>query len=501
MFFQTATYDNLPPFKARYASDGGEDLMTLLILDDDFLVRESIRVGLQDQHRLLLAATYEEASEFLENEEIDAIITDINLGTPSHDGIQFLQLCKKKYPEKPVIVESGYRDVATVVKCIKLGADDYLEKPFDADTLQLKVNKVVGDSNRTRVYKRAFEKSKAVHPIVGKSDGIQRARRQVEEAQTMRILFYGETGVGKTPFAMYSNQVVNDLMGEVRPFEQLNCACLNNEQFVDQLFGHKKGAFTGAISDKRGLVELARGGDLFLDEIGEMPLETQAMFLTFLDSMEYYRLGDDTKRKAEVRVIAATNRDLKQLVEDGKFRKDLYSRLAQVMISIPALRDRSNDIQELVEHFVEKYAGYAKPYDAKIVELFERLPWEEGNVRELRDAVEFACLRSRGSDRIELSHLSETFRPITPLPIGESSHMQAVVSGAKTTEPASLDMIWKHGLEDYLGYFEKDVLEKCLKGFPGNLDEMAKKLKVSRPTLYRRLKKHQISSRNLESLN
>ncbi|MEZ4749474.1 MAG: sigma-54 dependent transcriptional regulator [Bdellovibrionota bacterium] len=467
--------------------------LNLLILDDDPVFLKVMELALKGNYELHPAHNYVEAISILEREDLDGAIIDIDLKDPQHDGTQVLVEFKKRFPEKPAIMESGFRDVPTVVKCMKLGANDYLEKPFDEATLNLKLNKVFSDSKKFRVLKRAFDKSVETNQLVGESEGIRRAIQLVQQAQDMRILFYGETGVGKTPFALLSNKVVAEREGQARPFEQVNCACLNNEQFQDQIFGHKKGAFTGAIADKRGLVELAQGGDLFLDEIGEMPLETQANFLTFLDSMEYYRLGDDKKRRADVRVLCATNRDLKKMVEEGKFRQDLYSRISQVVVNIPPLRERKSDIKVLFEHFVNAFAGYDKPYDEEIVELFKKFHWEEGNVRELRDAVEYLVIMSRAAERIEVSHLSDRYRPFEdPKPLSESQGVGAEVD---------TEVLYEYGLETYLSHLEKKILEDQLKSHTGSVEAMAKKLRISRPTLYRRLKKYDIGNVRIEGYN
>ncbi len=477
-------FDTVPPFFNLQVERGTVSTKSLLILDDEVLALEALQIAMGGKYKLFLASSFQKAVSILENEDVDGAMVDINLQESDHDGIEFLTIFKKRFPEKPAIVVSGYREVPTVVKCIKLGADDYLEKPFDRETLEMKLDKVLTGSMRTRVYQRAFEKSAAESKIVGKDSGVLRAKQMIAEAASLRVLLVGETGVGKTPFARYSSEVVAELTGQMRPFEQLNCACLNTEQFQDQLFGHKKGAFTGAISDKRGLVELARGGDLFLDEIGEMPLETQAMFLTFLDSMEYYRLGDDVKRKADVRIIAATNRNLRKMVEEGKFRKDLYSRISQVVVNIPPLRDRQGDIPLLLEHFIQKFAGFDKPYNPEVLTLLREQRWEEGNVREFQDAVEFLVLRSRGSDTIEIEHVPPMYR-------SPNETMESVVEVQASVD--DFRRVLDLGLESYLDAYEKQILQQCLDQYQGTLDEMAKHLKVSRPTLYRRLKRHRIS--------
>jgi len=466
---------------------------SLLILDDEVLALEAIQIAMGGKYKLFLASSFQRAVQILDNEEIDGAMMDINLQTADHDGIEFLTIFKKRFPEKAALVVSGYREVPTVVKCIKLGADDYLEKPFDRETLEMKIDKVFAGAMKSRVYQRAFEKTVAEQQIIGRDAGIARAKQMIQEAATLRVLLVGETGVGKTPFARFSSEVVSQLNGQMRPFEQLNCACLNTEQFQDQLFGHKKGAFTGAISDKRGLVELARGGDLFLDEIGEMPMETQAMFLTFLDSMEYYRLGDDVKRKADVRIISATNRNLKKLVEEGKFRKDLYSRISQVVVNIPPLRDRPGDIPMLLEHFIEKFSGFNKPYDPEVLTLLREQRWEEGNVREFQDTVEYLCLRSRGSDKIEIEHVP----PLYLSPVAASSEPLS----EPETSVDDFRRVLDQGLESYLDNYERRVLQRCIEQYRGTLDDMARQLKVSRPTLYRRLKRHRINTLREESLH
>jgi two-component system response regulator PilR (NtrC family) len=320
-------------------------------------------------------------------------------------------------------------------------------------------------------------------PVIGQSEAIQRAKREVERAQGLRILFVGETGVGKTPFARYSNAIMAG--NHPRPFEQVNCACLSPEHFQDQLFGHRKGAFSGAVGDKRGLVDIARGGDLFLDEIGDMPLSTQSHFLTFLDTMEYYPLGDDKKRHAEVRVLCATNRDLRRLVEEGTFRQDLFSRISQVTVEIAPLRERTEDIRPLMESFILQFVGENKPYDEAIVSLFEKNGWREGNVRELKDAVECLCLLSRHEPRLEARFLGDRYR-------GEVMEVQC----AEPTFSVEQDlwMLSRFGLENYLEKVEKACLERLLKKNEGSLESMARQLGMSRPTLYRRLKKYSIAT-------
>jgi DNA-binding NtrC family response regulator len=280
--------------------------------------------------------------------------------------------------------------------------------------------------------------------------------------------------------------VLSQEEGTLRPFEQVNCAGLSKEQFQDTLFGHKKGAFTGAIADKAGLVAIAKGGDLFLDEVGEMPFDTQALFLTFIDTQEYYRLGDDQKRKADVRILCATNRDLKKMVAEGTFRKDLYSRLSQVIVNIPPLRQRRDDIPALVDYFVRLYAGRNKPLSDEARRRLHEYDWEEGNVRELRDAVEYLCTMGRNADLLGVEHLPERIAPAIPA----SELPRAGTSGMMPW----MELVAAHGLESSLNAVEKQILEHYLGAFGGVTDDLVRLLKTSKPTLYRRLRQYGIAA-------
>lgn len=461
--------------------------MNLLILDDDPSIQILFKTVLGNAYTLFLVSQYDEAIERLESEEIDGAIVDIDLkDAHQRTGVDFLRAFKQRFGEKPIVMASGLKDINLVVECMKLGAEDYLEKPFeDRSSVKLRVDKVFLQAQQKRVFHRAFEKATVSQTIIGESPKILKAKQLVEHARDLRILLTGETGVGKTPFAQYSNSIVSQLQGQPRPFEQLNCAFLQKDRFQDELFGHKKGAFTTALSDKRGIVELAKGGDLFLDEIGEMPLDTQALFLTFLDSMEYYRLGEDRKRKADVRIICATNRDLKQMVKQGLFRQDLYSRIAQIVIPVPPLRERTEDIRALLEHFIRLFTGSNKSYDSEIIRILEGFTWEEGNVRELKDAVEYMCIMSKDSERIEVQHLSDQYRPL------ENPGLTVQAFGPSFSD---FERVYDMGLEVYLGHVEKNLLEKLTAENAGTVDHLAKRLQVSRPTLYRRLKKYELIS-------
>ena len=460
--------------------------MKVLLVEDDLLVAKTLQLVLRNDYELRHVTSAGEALAALDREEADGVVLDIHLGCGAMSGVDLLKSLKKKYPDLPVVMASGDKSASVIVECIQEGADDFIEKPIDPTTLSIRLRKAFQDSRRNGVLRRAFERSTAATSLVGSNPSFQSARDLVSRAGRMRILFHGETGVGKTPFAQYSNQILSQEEGQLRPFEQVNCAGLSKDQFQDALFGHKKGAFTGAISDKAGLVAIAKGGDLFLDEVGEMPLDTQALFLTFIDTQEYYRLGDDQKRKADVRILCATNRDLKRMVAEGTFRKDLYSRISQVVVSIPPLRQRRDDIPALVEHFVRVFAGRSKPLADEVRRRFLDYGWEEGNVRELRDTVEYLCVMGRNTDVLTVDHLPDRIAPTIP-----ASELPQSSEGG--TGPW-VQLVATHGLESSLNAVEKQILEHYVGEYGGVTDDLVRVLKTSKPTLYRRLRQYGIAA-------
>lgn len=297
-------------------------------------------------------------------------------------------------------------------------------------------------------------------------------------------MLVGDTGVGKTPLARYSNKYLAEQGGYHRPFEQINCAGLSFDTFQDQLFGHKKGAFTSALCDKKGLVELADGGDLFLDEIGEMPLQAQALLLTFLDNQQYYRLGDDIKKHGNIRIISATNRNLKSLIDKGTFRKDLYSRLAQVEIQIPPLRERKRDIIPLMEHYIEHFSGSKKSYSTFVKDFFLSQGWIDGNVRELKDTVEYMCVMSKDEPSIDKNHLPEKYEisNVVQFPVTRN------VSDWEMESPMP-----EGGLDEILNLIECKILSHYFKKYRC-IETLEGILRMSKPTIYRRIRKYGIAN-------
>lgn len=316
--------------------------------------------------------------------------------------------------------------------------------------------------------------------LVGNSKITFQIKNKIKSTGPLRLLLLGETGVGKTPFAKYSNQCLSQ--EGYRPFEQVNCAAFSLETFQDKLFGHVKGAYTGAHNDKKGLVELAEGGDLFLDEIGDLSLECQALLLTFLDNQEYYRLGCDKKRKAHVRIISATNRNLMEMIDKGTFRKDLYSRISQVTIFIPPLRARKEEIEIFIEYFIETFEGSPKSTTKEFITTLLSFNYTHGNVRELKDMIEYACMMAKNSTHLDISHLPEKQASIY------SDEIKSLQDSIQFIASIAINQ----GLNETLQKIEHKIIEYHYEKHR-NVDKLGPILRISKASLYRRIRQYRIA--------
>jgi len=458
---------------------------TILIVDDEGIFRTSFKEVMGSMYKIVTAFDYDSAFAQLENHQVDLIILDIHLGM-GKSGVDILKKIRTSDPHLPIIMLSTSSSLNVVVDCMKFGAADYLDKTTQNifKELTLKIQKCIDREKESRALDCIQQQSQKENSIIGSNPKLQKILNEIEELGDIRILIEGETGVGKTPLAKYANTIL--AKGKPRPFVHINCAGLSRERIQDELFGHKRGAFTGAEFDKKGLIELAEGGDLFLDEIGDIPLECQAELLIFLDSGEYRRLGDPVTRYSNCRVIAATNCDLKNLVEKGSFRKDLYSRISIYKASIPTLKERKDDIPELVNYYINKFCGFQKDMDKKCFEIFVNLDWEEGNIRELKDAVYYMCQKGRKEESLKVEHISPIYR----------AELKKIPSFSMMIKnQASQDMketILETGFQDYLGTIEKRALEDLVKG-ERSIRSLATKLKLPEATLFRKLKKHDVT--------
>ncbi|MEG1376437.1 MAG: sigma-54 dependent transcriptional regulator [Myroides sp.] len=363
----------------------------ILIIEDEASIRRVLSKILaeeNDQYVVFEAADGEEGLEKIKNDDFDLVICDIKM--PKKDGEEVLHEAKKIKPETPFIMISGHGDLETAVNTMRLGAFDYISKPPDLNRLLTTVRNALDNKLLVVENKRLKKKVSKHYQMIGESDPIQQIKDMVDKvAETdARVLITGPNGTGKELVAHNLHEKSNRAQF---PLIEVNCAAIPSELIESELFGHVKGAFTSAVKDRAGKFEAADKGTIFLDEIGDMSLAAQAKVLRALQESMITRVGADKDIKVDVRVIAATNKDLRKEIEEGRFREDLYHRLAVILIKVPALNDRRDDIPLLIEHFTKKIGeenGSAqKSFSADAINLLKAYDWT-GNIRELRNVVE-----------------------------------------------------------------------------------------------------------------
>lgn len=369
----------------------------LLVVDDEqdlleLLVRRLKRKGFQVDS----AGTAEDALELVKKNDYDIGVYDIRL--PGMDGIQLLKETKKTQPDTEILILTGHGTIDTAIEAMKVGAFDYITKPYNLSELELTIAKAA-ENKSLKEKNDSMKKIIAQHnefKIIGDSANFREVlemTRRIADSD-VPVLIQGESGTGKELFAKalhYWSSISDE------PFVPVNSGALPEHLLESELFGHARGAFTGASQDKKGLVEAAKGGTLFLDELGEMPLALQVKLLRFLETGEFRRVGDVRERHVKVRVVAATNRDMEKEVAEGRFREDLYYRLNVVKLTIPPLRDRKSDLPALIEHFIGKTkASSKKQLSFSALAALEQYDFP-GNVRELSHLIERGVLLSKGS--------------------------------------------------------------------------------------------------------
>jgi DNA-binding NtrC family response regulator len=444
--------------------------ISLLLIDDDPSLRRVIEFSLSEQgHRVRTAATGEEGLALFEKEAFDAVVTDITM--PGMSGIEVLRKVHARDPELPVIVITAYGTIESAVDAMRQGAFDYLTKPFDRDELRITLERAVK-------MRRLEQENRSLRAEVAgryRFDGIIGASEKLREALDLAgrvaasdatVLITGESGTGKELLAKGIHY------GGARAsasFVAVNCAAIPETLIESELFGHVKGAFTGAVRDKEGKFELASGGTIFLDEIGDLRIDLQAKILRTLQERTVDRVGGGKPVEVDVRVIAATNKDLERAVREGAFREDLYYRLSVITIHMPPLRERRDDVPLLAEYFVRKFNKTAEVAIApEVTAILSAYAWP-GNVRELENAIERASVLRRGEQ-------------ITPADLPEK--LARKPAGAK-------DIILnlpEEGLS--LEELEKDLIVKALEKHKGNQTRAAEYLRITRPTLIYRMEKY-----------
>ena len=363
----------------------------ILIIEDEAAIRRVLTKILSEESDTYKVDEAEDGLvgiEKIKNEDYDLVLCDIKM--PKMDGVEVLEAIKKIKPEIPVVMISGHGDLDTAVNTMRLGAFDYISKPPDLNRLLNTVRNALDRKELVIENKLLKKKVSKNYEMIGESQAISQIKEMIDKvSQTdARVLITGSNGTGKELVAHWLHQKSERSKG---PMIEVNCAAIPSELIESELFGHVKGAFTSANKDRAGKFEAANGGTIFLDEIGDMSLSAQAKVLRALQESRIQRVGSDKDIKVDVRVVAATNKDLSKEIQEGKFREDLYHRLAVILIKVPALNDRREDIPLLVEYFSSKIANEQgiskKSFSKKAIKLLQEYDWT-GNIRELRNVVE-----------------------------------------------------------------------------------------------------------------
>jgi DNA-binding NtrC family response regulator len=363
--------------------------MKILVVDDEKSIRNTMKDILEyEEYEVVLAENGKEALDAVEANNFDVIFCDIKM--PEMDGIEILDKLQKKCPEIPVIMISGHGTIDAVVECIKKGAYDFIEKPLDLNRILITVRNATEKTELVRETKTLKRKVSKIPDMVGESEAMVKIKDLVDRIAPTeaRVLITGSNGTGKELVARWIHEKSSRATA---PFVEVNCAAIPSELIESELFGHEKGSFTSAVRQHKGKFEQAQGGTLFLDEIGDMSLSAQAKVLRVLQENKVTRIGSDKDISVNVRVVVATNKNLKLEIERGNFREDLYHRLSVIIVHMPTLAERQSDIPLLAEHFMRQICGdynYAKRKitDEAIAEM-QKYPWT-GNIREFRNALE-----------------------------------------------------------------------------------------------------------------
>ncbi|HMG82135.1 MAG TPA: sigma-54 dependent transcriptional regulator [Ferruginibacter sp.] len=445
-------------------------LATILIIDDEEKLRSLLsRIITLEGFTVIEAGNLKAGLKIIEKEAVDVILCDVKL--PDGNGVDFVKEIKPKFPQLEIILLTAYGNIADGVQAMRNGAYDYITKGDDNDKIIPLLNTAL---EKVQLQKRIQQLEQQVGKRYG-FDSILGSSSLIQEAITLAkkvaptdatVLLLGETGTGKEVFAQ---AIHNGSKRAGKPFMALNCSAFGKEILESEIFGHKAGAFTGAIKDKKGLIEEATTGTLFLDEIGEMHIELQSKLLRVLETNEFIKVGDTKPTKVDVRIIAATNRDLQQEVKEGKFREDLFYRLNVFTIFLPSLRDRKKDIPLLAQHFLkiflQKSNAKIETVSKDFLEHLQQHDWK-GNIRELKNIMERAVILAEGT---ELT--------IDSLPIELQSTNLNTQGTLSAFDLASV---------------EKLHIQRVLNHTKGNKTETAKLLNIGLTTLYRKIEEYKI---------
>ncbi|OHB36154.1 MAG: Fis family transcriptional regulator [Planctomycetes bacterium GWA2_39_15] len=459
----------------------------ILIVDDEKLMRVSLEDKLtKEGYAVSSLSNAVEGVKLLQSTNYDAVITDLRL--PKMDGMDFLREIKKASPDTVVIIMTAYGSIENAVTAMKEGAYDYVTKPFSLEELIIKLQKAL--KHKDTIAENIMLKQRVLSQygydnMIGKSEGMKRVFEVISTVSNRdtTILIQGESGTGKelTAGAIHYNSNRRD-----GPFIKVSCAALNKEILESELFGHEKGSFTGAIKTRRGRFELADGGTIFLDDVDDIPLEMQVKLLRVLQEREFERVGGEETIPVNVRVICATKKDLKKLVQEGSFRQDLYYRLHVVTVQLPPLRERKEDIPLLVTYFIKKYATHQRvsinSMSQETLNLLLSYNWP-GNIRELENVIEHAVSFCTSDVIIPKNLPSNLIDGETP-------------SGIFPIELSTIDSI---DLQETLSEAERKLLLWAYQKTNGNQVRMSEILRIPRTTLQNKLVKYNITKTNISA--
>ena len=454
----------------------------ILVVDDERAMQLALRGLLSKEgYTVDTAGSGEEAVGKIEGGDFHLVITDLSM--TGMDGLQLLQRARAFDPDLAVVMITAYGSEKIAVDAMKAGAADYIPKPFDNDEMRVLVRKVMENSLLRRDHRRLLAQvqgSYAFDQIIGRSPAMLRVFEAVQKvADTdITVLIRGDSGTGKE---LVANALHYHSPRRTKPMVKVNCAAFSRELVESELFGHEKGAFTGAVAQREGKFEAADGGTLFLDEVGDMPLETQAKLLRAIQEKEFERVGGNTPIKVDVRLIAATNHDLEAQVRAGKFREDLYYRLKVVELVIPPLAERREDVPDLIKRFLtdaaERFNRPVKPLSDDALRACMTHPWK-GNVRELKSVVEQALLLAAGAE-ISTADLFGGATPARPTNAAAAADLPATFKDAK-----------QRIVED----FERDFLTRALARHGGNISKAAEEIGMYRQNLQQKMRELGISA-------
>lgn len=460
-----------------------DDRKKILAVDDDKNILRLIQAYLEkDEYRIYNATDGNECFDMIEKEMPDVILLDLRI--PGMDGIAVMERIKKFYPDLPIVMMSAHGTIESAVESMKIGAYDFVTKPFDSNRLKVSVRNAIVLRSLSQELNRLRSELYQVRDfgsIIGRSGKMQEvyaALMKITSSSSVTVLIMGESGTGKE---LVAREIHNRTpTRSARPFVAVNCAALPESLLESELFGHEKGAFTGATERRLGKFEQANGGTIFLDEIGEMTAATQAKLIRVIQEREFTRIGGSETIRVDVRIVSATNRNLEEAVKQNSFREDLYYRLSVFPIVMPSLRDRKEDIPLLSAHFLEKFKKREKKSNLTSIakdalEVLLSYNWP-GNVRELENTLERAVVLASG-DEITLDDLPQTIKTLGLNKM--QAHREGYIDLSGT-------------MDEVVERVEEKLMKKTFADCDGNVSEVARRLNIGRATIYRKAEKYNL---------